>query len=197
MKAVLIFPPFCLDLPTYVPMGIAGLKSYIESKSKHKIKCFDFNQQFFQRTFFDDTWDVCSYCKRSKSTCGNLEIMRYKSFVRDLVICLKEKNKDYRTKCAVRTLIANFYSRFQYCWLMNINNLAENNKYNELKRIISFYINTIVAEKAEVIGFSIFSSEQMLFSLILAKLLKKICNKKIVLGGHVIGLATRKEKNPF
>jgi hypothetical protein len=109
MKAVLIFPPFCLDLPTYVPMGIACLKSYIESKSKHKIKCFDFNLEFFQREFLDSTWDICSFCKIGKSKCVNFEkiqfIMKHRTFVRSLFVSLKEINEDYRTKCTLR-----FYS---------------------------------------------------------------------------------------
>jgi len=123
--------------------------------------------------------------------------IKYRTFMRDLLIRLKEKDGDYKTKCALRQFISSIYSPAEQCYLLNLWNIAKNNEHSALKKTLSFYINAIMAENPEVIGFSVFFTDQIPFSLILAKLLKKACNKKIVFGGHVIGLMTRKEKESF
>lgn len=205
MKAVLIFPPFNFDLPTYMPLGIASLKSYVESNSNHKVKCFDFNQDFFFRTLSDrDTSDVCSYCRRKKISC-----VRFRKKIKldtdlqigktlpHLFFLLKDKDIDYKLKCKIRGSISEYYRNYIDCWseVMSIN--IKNNTYGKLDKIFNFFLDKVRFERPDIIGFSLFSYSQIAFSLVLAKLLKGNFSNQIVFGGHIVSIMPVEKRREF
>ncbi len=77
MKAALVFVPFCFDLPTYVPIGIASIKSYVQSHSRHSITCYDFNQEFFIRALVRKEAYLAHLAGRVKTAVPFKESLRF------------------------------------------------------------------------------------------------------------------------
>ncbi|MEW6170001.1 MAG: radical SAM protein [Candidatus Omnitrophota bacterium] len=203
MKAVLIFPPFNLDLPSYIPFGISSLKSYVELNSEHEIKCFDFNQEFFFNALSDTkVLDICIYCKRTKAGCAQSkqknkfdEEMQFKKSSLYLLTLLKDPTLDYRLKCKIRHSISKFYKNFVDCWIWIISSRISSNSNKDLDRIFRYYMEKVIFEQPDIIGFSLFSYSQLAFSLYLAKLLKNSSNRTIIFGGHIISIMSQEKRS--
>jgi len=84
MKLVLVFPPFAF--PTYVPLGLAQIKSYLEKNNKNlEVKCLDLNLEFHKR-FLDKKFDIFKKSKLFNEEYNN----ESKEFISSLTLLHKK-----------------------------------------------------------------------------------------------------------
>lgn len=201
MKAALVFVPFCFDLPTYVPIGIASIKSYVQSHSRHRITCYDFNQEFFTRALLHEEAYLRVLGKKGKDSRAFQRTLalfaKRRGIAKDLFSCLKQQGADYRQQCVIRHLLHSFYFPLERCIVEAVKQAIENRHYRNADTIISPYRRILLDGPAELFGFSLFEARQVPFAILLARSLARASRKKIAFGGGVISRMSAEEKARF
>ncbi len=182
MQANLVFTPFAKPVP---PLGIASLKSYVEAKSEHKVKCFDLNA-LYHNDLIDDV-----HYKRGKM---NFSEQDRAVFLR-AVDTFSNKNGEMFNQ-AIFDSSAN--TLFEGCF-DNINKFF-NKELGQAEKgraavpwFINKYVNLLLADNPDVIGFSIMLGEQISFSLVMAGIIKqRNRNIKIIFGGNAATMTYKK-----
>jgi anaerobic magnesium-protoporphyrin IX monomethyl ester cyclase len=175
MRAVLAFST--MANPTYIPLGIASLSSYIKASSPEiSLKSVDLNAA---------TWNWLIDQKKEYQPFREFMQGRYGNFY--------DKMQYRKHQLIWKQLFASFEqynleARFY---------LEREILTPELQRLLLFQSNLVLENDPELIGFSIMYPKQVIFSLALAKFLhsanpfaaangKEILKPKIVLGGAMI-----------
>ncbi|MDT8303056.1 MAG: radical SAM protein [Sedimentisphaerales bacterium] len=175
MRAVLAFTPNAN--PTYVPLGIASLSSYIKASSQDiNLHSLDLNAA---------TWNWLIDQKN--------EYLPFREFMQGRYGCFYDEVQ-YRTQQALwKQLFAlleqyNLEARFY---------LEKETLTTELQRLLEFQSKLVLENDPELIGFSVMYPRQIIFTLALAKYLnstnslltgysRETTQPKIILGGAMI-----------
>lgn len=175
MRAVLAFTPNAN--PTYVPLGIASLSSYIKASSQDiNLRSVDLNAA---------TWNWLIDQKN--------EYLPFREFMQGRYGCFYDEIQ-YRTQQTVwKQLFAlleqyNLEARFY---------LERETLTTELQRLLDFQSNLVLENDPELIGFSVMYPRQIIFTLALAKYLnatnsfltgynRETVKPEIVIGGAMI-----------
>ena len=194
MKIVLIFSPFVA--PSYIPLGIAQIKSYIK-KQLPSVKIFnlDLNNQFFdnltKKVFLEKFINLCAICpKKCKKNKNEKDIFFNHSKIFKIgVDCLKDKKADI------------FYNIFKFNYFNSKIDSFLDNRANCINAIVKETIQKrlpiasgfenlfeddikIISQiNPDFVGFSVFCAEQLPYSMILAKIIKEKLNLPIIFGG--------------
>lgn len=193
MEITLIFSPFVV--PSYVPLGIAQLKSYIQSESPSiKVHNLDLNNRFFRdlknSEFVSLCRDLCRICpQKNKHPKVRKSIRKGSILYRIGVDCLtdKESNEFYNIHKYNYFIekVDSFFSLWENCISIIAKDIIQNEKRipRPLELIFRNDINRIRPEETDLIGFSVFAHTQLAYSLLLAKMLKQKIKRPIVFGG--------------
>lgn len=193
MKIVLIFSPFIA--PSYLPLGIAQLKSYLEAQLPFvKVYNLDLNNRFFndltKKEFLSCCKNLCLICKKKdRHKKYRIPAFDYSKIYKISIDCLRdEKTKEFydfgKYKYLIKVTLS-FFRRWEYC----IDTFAKDIIRNErpvptiLKKLFQEDINRICGIKPNFVGFSIFSEAQLAYSAILAKVIKEKFYVPIMFGG--------------
>jgi hypothetical protein len=194
LKIVLIFSPFVV--PSYIPLGIAQIKSYIE-KHLPSVKVFnlDLNNQFFdnltKKNFLEKFINLCAICprkyKKNKNEKDNL--LNQGKIFKIAVDCLKDKKAGIFYDISKYNYFISKINSFLYNRTNCINSIARETIQKGLPIASSFEnlfeddLKMISRISPDFVGFSVFCTEQLLYSAILAKIIKKKLNLPIIFGG--------------
>ena len=192
MKITLIFSPF-ID-PSYIPLGIAQLKSYVESQLPFVKVCnLDLNIHFFnnltKKGFLNLCKNLCYVCPKKNEHLKNMEnIFNYGKLYTVSVNCLRDKEtREFYDTVKYNYLIKNtsFFNLWRDCFATVTKGIIENERKipQLLENLLQGDINMILNERPNIVGFSIFSEEQLAYSLTIAKMLKDEVNLPIIFGG--------------
>ena len=153
MKLVLIFPPFAF--PTYVPLGLAQIKSYLEKNNKDlEVKCLDLNLEFHKQ-MLDSKFNIF------KGTSDKLFNDNYDNLSKKFISSLILLHKNYDDE------IEKFFT--------------EGDLTSEY--LIGF-VNKIINEKPDIVGFSTTLSTQWHSACFMSRIIKELNPKiKVVFGG--------------
>ncbi len=191
---MLFFTPFAE--PSYIPLGIAQLKSYIERElPSARVFNLDINNQFYGRFFskaflgkFMNLCKVCpKKCKRGRN--GQAPLFLKSKLFQVGFDCLKNNESNI------------FYDVAKYNYFTRKIKLF----IAEKKRCIDVVAKEIIQKslpipavfedlfeedvrsalffKPDLLGFSVFSYEQLFYSVILAKIIKNKFSLPVVFGG--------------
>lgn len=188
-KAVLVFSPFCI--PTSPPLGIAYLKSYLEKNiDGSEVKNFDFNLEFFN-SIETENLSLFEYELDSENLANNLGLnanATYGILLKKTIETFRGKNNEFYDILKYDVYAKVFRNVFDRLRIKTEKKLKEIINTGEDKEgILRKFIEKIKNEKPDIVGFSVVYTEQFLFSLALAKLVKEELKIPIVMGG---GLAT-------
>ena len=208
MKACLIFTPF--SSVSYIPLGISYLKSSIEKNIPYvHVKNLDLSNNFYHKLdnkdFSNHLSYLCQICpENSKSRCRGI---------------LKKKEFSYWVKVAsfskgriANSVTNDFYNANKYnklrksydlffehiifcikCVLRHsLESMSQENNIILEDNLFKDDINKILSESPDIVGFSIFSTAQLYYSLALAKTLKTKTNPQIIFGGACISHLDKK-----
>ncbi len=208
MKISLIFSPH--SDPTYIPLGIAYLKSFIGKKLPHvHVKNFDLSNNFYhnlyKKEFLTYLSRLCQICPNNRnSKCRG--ILKHKEFSYLIKLALIFKS------CITDLKAHEFYNGDKYDRLMQlyldsyisirdciglvlIHSLKVRKQENDIvleNGLFKDDINKISLQGSDVVGFSIFSESQLYYSLALAQILKARINPQIIFGGAYISHLNKK-----
>jgi len=175
MRAVLAFST--LANPTYVPLGIASLSSYIKASSGGiSLKTIDLNEA---------TWNWLIDQKK--------DYHPFREFMQGRYGCFYDQIQ-YRKH---QLILKEIFTLFEQYNLEARFYLERETLTPELQRLLLFQSNLVLENDPELIGFSIMYPKQVIFSLALAKFLhsanpfaaandKEMLKPKIFLGGAMI-----------
>lgn len=191
MKLCLIHTPF--SPPSSVPLGVACLKSFLEREvSDLSVITLDLNLEFHDRLISRKSISLCPWCpigkKSAKKVCSLPIPSQYLKLTRSV---LKDGNSQefYRPAAYARIMDSFqkfFYGRIQTCYRNVLKSMLNDSRRQGLPDLFRDDIDTIVSEKPDVVGFSVFSTDNLLYSLGLAIACKKIIGTPVVLGGPLI-----------
>jgi len=185
MKTSLVFPPQII--PTSAPLGIALLKSYIESNLKENVKNIDLNLYFHNQiidNFLKEKFTL--YDDREKNRLS-IDLIKKASEI------FKKAGDDFFNPEVYNPCANEFLYLFEKIFNANKPLLANfiNNKQN-ISEALSPFTKEITKEKPDIVGFSILTTEQIYYTLALAKKLKQELNTKIIIGGASARLFPKK-----
>jgi len=194
LKIALIFTPFVT--PTYIPLGIAQIKSYVERQlPSAKIVNLDLNNLFLNnlttKFFLIKLTKLCAICprkcKRKKSERDNF--FNHAKVFKISIDLLKRKEADTFYDITKYNYfisgIATFLNNRARC----INAIAEEIIQKELSIDSGFEnmfdndLKIISRLNPDFVGFSIFCVHQLSYSVILARILKEKLNLPVIFGG--------------
>ena len=202
MKVGLIFSPFSSF--SYVPLGIAYLKGYIEKNAPSiTVKNLDLSNDLYDRLerqeFSACLKNFCRICpEKANLKCrGILRNKKLFSFVKaarfsraSITTPNSDEFQNFNTYNRLRKVYDIFYCEIFSCITKVLKLYLELIREEDGKVLEDYLlkddINKVVSEKPDVIGFSIFSKQQLYYSLALAKILKTRINPVIVFGGAYI-----------
>ena len=194
LKIVLVFSPFVV--PSYIPLGIAQIKSYIE-KQLPGVKIFnlDLNNHFFdnltKKNFLEKFINLCAICLKKCKIKKNEkdDFLNHGKIFAISVDCLKDKKAgmfyDISKYNYLISKITSFLYKRGYC----INSIATEIIQDGLPIASGFEnlfdgdFKMISGVNPDFVGFSVFCSEQLAYSLILAKIIKEKLNLPVIFGG--------------
>lgn len=174
MQANLVFSPF---VTPRLPLGIAGLKSYVEKNSDFSVKCFDFNGMFYN--------DLVNDIRQGKNFVEMSD--EDKSIFLRAADTFENKNGEFFDQALYD---ASATTLFKSCFESLSKLLNENcGKAVREKMPAPWFahkdIDLLVSNKPDVVGFSIMFPQQISFSILAAQMLKSVDNNiKIVFGGN-------------
>jgi anaerobic magnesium-protoporphyrin IX monomethyl ester cyclase len=169
---ILVSMPYIV--PTSPPLGIASLKSYIESNSKTQVTCIDINQLFTQ--------DMINTIQEENKTIDQ----KAKEFLE--ISKLLKTDELYADELKLKQSLKAFSD---FLTTINNNTIKTSKEYLQGERtdldLMDKYTETILIKKPELIGFSIGYPDQLKNSIAMAKRLKeKNPNIKIIFGGSLL-----------
>lgn len=189
MKICVVFTPF--SLPNFAPLGMASLKSFVEKHvPEARVKTIDCNLAFFERMRKEGIILSCADCPSPDSRCSpagqyfgrqNLTAMR-----RRLQAPLRSKGDvaGYFRQCQLFYFLA---GSVKNCFSVQLTQYLESSELTAACRThLQDDARSIYAERPDVIGFSVFSTDNLLYTLAMAKMLKETCHAPIVLGGPLM-----------
>jgi len=226
MKPCLVFPPQII--PTSAPLGISLLKSYIEENTSQKVKNIDLNLYFHNQTinnFIEGKFSIYNDPEKNKNSIELIkkavEIFKlrnsqnYEGFrseaskpFRNSKISKRlgnsknfqsQENKDFFNPSIYNPCANEFLYLFEKIFNTNKPLLYNyvNNK-QDISAALEPFTKEITKESPNLIGFSILTTEQIYYTLALAKKLKQDLNTKIIIGGAAVRLFPEKFlKYPF
>ncbi len=180
LRIALVFPPAMV--PTSPPLGIAALKSYLETGAAVKVRNFDLNLAYFEQAF---QW-LGDGRLRMRVQKMDFETTAEKAAEARSFFCGKEGAHRFFDP-ALYNEHARVYSGFASV----LNGLFDNFARKIILglpapplvgRFFSELVEPLIAFRPEIIGFSILFSQQLFFALALAKLCRG-SGAKIVFGG--------------
>ncbi len=185
MKTCLVFPPQIT--PTAAPLGIALLKSYIESSLKEKVKNIDLNLYFHNsviKNFLEERFALYENNERNKKS---IEL------IKKSIEIFKNGNKEFFNPSVYNPCANEFLCLFEKIFNTNkplLNNYVDNKQ--DISEALTPFTKEIIKEKPDIVGFSILAIEQIYYTLALAKKLKQESNQKIIIGGAAVRLFPEK-----
>ena len=182
MKTCLVFPPQII--PTSPPLGISLLKSYVEKNTEQKVKNIDLNLFFHNnviQNFIDGKFPIYSEDKKNNKS---IELIK-----KSLEIFKKQEKSIVTKKSKSQKSLSDFIRKsdffnpdvynpcaneFLYLFdkIFNANRpLLESfvNNQAEIGNALAPFTKEIIKESPELIGFSILTTEQIYYTLALAK----------------------------
>lgn len=208
LKLCLIFSPFSSF--SYVPLGIAYLKSYIEKNIPFvQVKNLDLSNNLCysleKKEFLNYLTHLCQICpghrkSKIKGVLGNKKFTYWikAALVSKSSIVDSNINEFYNPHKYNRSrrLYDAFYGGITFCINRILRySLEITNQENDIilrNNLFKYDINKILSENPDIVGFSIFSESQFYYSLALAKILKTIINPQIIFGGAYIAHLDKK-----
>jgi hypothetical protein len=185
MKTCLVFPPQII--PTSAPLGIALLKSYIENSLKINVKNIDLNLYFHNNVinnFLEEKFTLYNDKEKNKNS---IEL------IKKSIEIFKKQNEDFFNPEIYNPCANEFLYLFEKIFNTNkpiLKNFIDDKE--DTSGALSPFTKEITKEKPELIGFSILTTEQIYYTLALAKKLKQELNPKIIIGGAAVRLFPEK-----
>lgn len=188
----MVFSPFAA--PTYIPLGIAQLKAYIQSRipsvTVHNI---DLNIRFFRnlgrRDFIGHCKESCLVCPQSRRCRARKNIDQAWWNYRLGIDCLTNRQgKEFGDPLKYNFLIAKVFPFFDH-WRGCLSRFAQGVLKEKapfppsLERLLAEDIDLIQSQKPDLIGFSLLAENQLAYSLLLAKLMRGATQAPFVFGG--------------
>jgi len=174
MKSNLVFSPFAKP---FVPLGIAHIKSYVETRSNHKVTCFDLNLLYYKA--------ISKAVRINSPKVLFFPDDQRAGFVKTMDIFENRQDAIFNQKDFDRAAIffTNCFKSFNRFFLKICKSAFRENK--GFPFFIAEYTSLLLENEPDVIGFSLVYPEQFYVSLLMARLLKKNDpNIKIVFGGN-------------
>ena len=212
IKVCLIFTPFPSPDSSYVPLGIAYLKSFVKkSVSSLYVKNFDLSNNFAhnlrKKEFLDCLLNLCKICPKRSLTCKGIfkkkdfyNCIRINFALRDILFDSQaEEFYDINkfNKVSEQFTTSRVFESIFECINIVLKHYLEFCKVeNESILETSLFredVIKITSQSPKVIGFSVFSANQLYYSFALAKILKRITGAKIVFGGAYISHLDKKQ----
>lgn len=187
----LAFAPF--GPTTHIPIGIALIKSYVEScvENAH-VTAIDLDNHFinrlYQKNFADTLNRLCSICpkKDRRKNSKVVNATRHALYVLGMD-CLRDKVSFFnRPKYnALVRAVSYFLNSLIICLSQVMKDALEQGDSIPLllRRILEEDIELILKNKPDLIGFSIFSEFQLPYTLLFARMIKEKTRVPVVLGG--------------
>ncbi|MBW2975600.1 B12-binding domain-containing radical SAM protein [Candidatus Woesearchaeota archaeon] len=186
MKTCLVFPPQLI--PTSAPLGLALLKSFIESGLNEKVKNIDLNL-YFHNSVIDNFLE------------GRFSLYSDKEKNQRSIELIKKSSEIFKDKDNYGFFSPSVYNPCANEFLYLFENIFKANKpllkgfiedKADLSQALLPFTKEITKEKPDLVGFSILTIEQIYYALALAKKLKQDINAKIVIGGAAARLFPEK-----
>ncbi len=191
MKIVLIATPY--THPTCPPLGPAILSSYLQQKLPEiTLSIFDLSLDYYLRSFEtikEGCFGIRLYNWDEKITAHNIE---------QAVAFLRKWQPDHSNLQEYHRWATIFLS-FENIFNAFMTEMAQKLLIGQSvpARVETFFeelIQPVVATRPDLIGFSILYQQQVIFAALLAKLLKRHSQAKIVVGGAQLSVMTAPEK---
>ncbi len=175
MQVNLVFSPFALPTP---PLGISNLKSYVETRSDHRVRCIDIN-------------NVANNMLAESVVGGKIRFKEKRKVTRDgrrLLSILKGRHPAFHNQRQyneaaeeLKPVFTNLYRTInQECGEMAHGRAA-------VPPYIVGFRDLVMEGKPDLIGFSIMFVEQFFMAFLLARLIKeKDSSIRIALGGNYV-----------
>ncbi len=181
MKTCLVFPPQII--PTSAPLGISLLKSYIQSETSHKVRNIDLNLYFHNNiinNFIEEKFNLHQDQEKNEKS---------RKLIKKAIEIFKSPNKDFFDPQTYNPCANEFLYLFENIFNANKPLLKRYiNNRQDISEALSPFTKRISKESPEIIGFSILTTEQIPYTLALAKKLKQDHNPTIILGGATVRL---------
>lgn len=173
IRVNLVFSPFARP---FVPLGIAQIKSYVEKNSNFSVKCFDLNAIYHNAI--------------ADAIRNNDPNVKFPSHDRPVFLktidVLKSNNQDFFNQAVYNKAAASFIVYFD-AFKELFHKICENalHKNGKPPWFVNEYVDLLLSDRPDVVGFSVMFREQFYVSALIARLLKKADkNIKIVFGGN-------------
>ena len=192
MRINLISPPYVA--PSYVPIGIAQLKSYIEERVMGaSVRAIDLNIDFVNKIVegkWANTCNICiarNYCKgrffRDKVRPDQAKLLE----ARDVI---KDNEKLYDRDLFVRHVspLYDLVNRYSYCFFAVLKHYLEGRIRDRgyVSHLLKDEVEKAMRGTPELVGFSVLSSTQLAFAVTMAKIIKKKYRVPVVIGGPAL-----------
>ncbi len=191
MKLSLIACPY--THPTCPPLGPALLSAYVQKKLPDtEVSVFDLSLDYYLRSFEiikDGSFGIRLYKWDEKTTARNLE--QAVSFLRSWQPS-QAKIKEYHYWATLFLSFENIFNAFMAD--MAEKALAGQDIPERIETFFESLIRPVLANKPDLIGLSVLYQHQVVFAALLAKLIKKQSNAKIVVGGALVSVMAEPEK---
>lgn len=191
MKLALIATPH--THPTCPPLGVAVLSSYIHQKLPNTVvSVFDLSLDYYLNSFDkirDGTLGIRLYNWDEKTTARRLEesVSFFKNWQPD-----HSDVEEYHHWATIFLSFENVFNAFMADMAEKF--LTGQTIPRKIEIFFEDLIQPVLAAKPDLIGFSILYQQQVVFAALLAKLIKKQSQVKIVVGGAKLSVMTAPEK---
>jgi len=188
MKLCLVYTPFCW--PTGIPLGIAYLKSYLETQNPSlSVRNLDLNIKFFNSDF-NHLAVICDGCsRRVYENCIPPEILLSKQGIAEAVSSFKTMQPFSKSSFARHCVhFKKFFDQLKLCYEILLKPFVEEKggvRETMIGDLLQRDISMIMNESPDAIGFSA-NSEQICYALALAKIIKHKYNLPVILGGPFV-----------
>jgi radical SAM family protein/B12 binding protein len=178
MQSNLVFAPFAKP---FVPLGMAHIKSYVGASSKARVKCFDFNLRYYKA--------ISDAVRTNDPKVGFFPAKQRPGFLKTMDLFEGKKdaifNQEKFDKAGIH--FTNCFKAFNNFFQKICVDALHKNK--GFPFFVPEYVNAVLVNKPDVVGFSVAYQEQFHVSVLIAKLVKQINkNIKIVFGGNSASL---------
>lgn len=175
MQVNLVFSPFAKPR---LPLGIALLKPCVEASSNFHVQCFDLNAAYHN--------DLCDDIRNNNGQIKMSEQDRA-TFIKSVDVFSGEKDEFFNQAVydsSAMTLFEGCFKQLNELFSRECERAFHENKNTPW--FVSEYVDLLLMNKPDVVGFSIMFSEQLWFSLLAARMLKAVSKDiKIVFGGNL------------
>jgi anaerobic magnesium-protoporphyrin IX monomethyl ester cyclase len=191
MKLSLIATPY--THPTCPPLGPAVLSAYLQKElPEMTISCFDLSLDYYLSSFNKlrkGEFGIRLYKWDEEKTAHNLEqaVIFFKNWRPD-----SSNLQQYHHWATIFLSFENIFNAFMTD--MAEKALTGQNIPEKIKTFFTKLVQPVLAEKPDLIGFSILYEHQIVFAALLAKLIKEEQQVKVVVGGAALSVMMAPEK---